>query len=312
MKKSLQNLNLIDNFLYSIAMSHEVHGPRIAGILLKTILGREVKIRQIITEKPIFPNDPSRHGIRLDAYIEGGEAEISSGTVREVYDIEPENKRREKDLLPMRARFYHSRIDGQILKAMTPYKELPNTWVIFITSFDPFGENRMVYTIRNCCEESPGMKYEDGARTLFLYVKGERGNSPKELQELLRYIGKTTPENACNPDLKRVQESIDDLKLDTQIKETYMDFEIFLESERRDAAEEAREKAEEAAKQRIEAEMRRADAAERQINEVKQQADEAKRQINEVKQQADEAKRQANLRIQELESQLNALLAQQA
>ena len=48
-----------------------------------------------------------------------------------------------------------------------------NVWVIFITSFDPFSKNRMVYTIRNLCEEDPEMEYDDGARTIFLNVKGE-------------------------------------------------------------------------------------------------------------------------------------------
>ena len=59
--------------------------------------------------------------------------------------------------------------------------------MIFITTYDPFDRDRMVYTIRNCCVEEPDLPYEDGAETLFLYTKGTKGDPPQELRELLQY-----------------------------------------------------------------------------------------------------------------------------
>lgn len=44
--------------------------------------------------------------------------------------------------------------------------------MIFVCSYDPFDRGRMVYTIRNMCEEVPEMEYDDGLRTVFLNTKG--------------------------------------------------------------------------------------------------------------------------------------------
>ncbi|MDY5023306.1 MAG: hypothetical protein SPE99_13040, partial [Blautia sp.] len=51
--------------------------------------------------------------------------------------------------LPRRVRFYHAKIDGDSLKSGMNYHELKNVIVILITPYDPFGEERMVYTIRS-------------------------------------------------------------------------------------------------------------------------------------------------------------------
>jgi hypothetical protein len=118
------------------------------------------------------------------------------------------------------------------------YGALREAWVIFITSFDPFGEGRMVYTVKRRCIEVPTLKYEDGAVTRFLYVDGDPGDAPKELQELLHYMARTTPENACNAKLREIQEYVDELKQDPEVKESYMSFQDYLMAERREAVQE--------------------------------------------------------------------------
>ena len=125
------------------------------------------------------------HGIRLDAYVE----ESRSDTLpAEFFDIEPDTKVREKRMLPKRSRYYHSRMDGKILESGRLYDTLPNTWVIFITSFDPFSKGRMVYTIKNHCIEVPEMEYNDGATTLFLNITGVPKDVSQDIKELLAYI----------------------------------------------------------------------------------------------------------------------------
>ena len=56
------------------------------------------------------------------------------------------------EALPRRIRFYHSKIDSISLASGTGYEELKKVYVILIMPFDPFGENHMIYTIRNRCE----------------------------------------------------------------------------------------------------------------------------------------------------------------
>ena len=236
--KELEDMNLVDNFLFGTAVSNEEYGPLIAGTILETIFQREIRIKKVQSEKVVWPTNPELHGIRLDAYIEEEAAAVELGNI---YDIEPEKKSGEKTLLPKRCRYYHNRIDENQLKAGKEYYLLPTVWVIFITTFDPFSENRMVYTIRRRCVEEPEMPYDDGESTLFLYTKGTNGNPPDDLRDLLRYMNETTSENACNPSLKRVQDCIDKIKQNPTVRREYMDLQEFIDRERREAVAKAEE-----------------------------------------------------------------------
>ena len=230
--KELEDMNLVDNFLFGTAVSNEEYGKLIAGTILETVFHRKIKIKNVQSEKVVWPANPELHGIRLDAYIEEENAAVELGNI---YDIEPEKKSGEKILLPKRCRYYHSRIDENQLKAGKEYYLLPTVWVIFITTFDPFSLNRMVYTIRRQCVEEPEMSYNDGESTLFLYTRGTKGNPPDDLRNLLRYMGETTPENACSPSLKRVQDCIDKIKQDPNVRREYMNLQEFIDRERREA-----------------------------------------------------------------------------
>ncbi len=98
------------------------------------------------------------------------------------------------------------RLDVCLARGME-YSALRNVVVIFITTYDPFGLNRMVYTISNKCEEVPEMPYDDGAKTLFLYTKGTEGNPPEELRQLLHYMEDTRVENAVTSELRELHDN---------------------------------------------------------------------------------------------------------
>ena len=236
--KELEDMNLVDNFLFGTAVSNEEYGPLIAGTILETIFHRKIRIKNVQSEKVVWPTNPDLHGIRLDAYIEEEAAAVELGNI---YDIEPEKKSGEKTLLPKRCRYYHARIDENQLKAGKKYFQMPAVWVIFITTFDPFAEDRMMYTIRSRCVEEPEMPYDDGASTLFLYTKGTKGNPPDDLRNLLRYMDETTSENACSPSLERMQACIAKIKQDPTVRRKYMDLQEFIDRERREAAAKAEE-----------------------------------------------------------------------
>ena len=271
--KNLAEMNLVDNFLFGTVMDHEEAGKLVGKTILETILHREIRIKSVNPEKTIWSSDTDFHGIRLDAYIEEeGTADISPGNV---YDLEPDQKVGEKKKLPKRCRFYHSNIDLRLLQSGDSYDKFPSAMVIFITTFDPFGENRMVYTIRNHCVELPEMDYEDGAVTIFLYTKGETGNPPEDLQVLLKYLSETRTENACSPELNQIQGMIDEMKKDPRIRRRYMDMKEYIERERREAVEEALIEE----KEHLEAEKHRADEEKRRADEEKCRADAAEAEV---------------------------------
>ncbi len=60
--------------------------------------------------------------------------------------------------------------------------------IIIILPYDPFGEGRMVYTVKNMCEEQPVLSYDDGAKKIYLYTKGIKGNPGQALCDMLKYM----------------------------------------------------------------------------------------------------------------------------
>ncbi len=176
-KRKLEELNLMDDFLFFEAVSGE-KGEWFCRLLIRAICQRDVKDIQINPQNMIQGSDTMRHGIRMDLYVD------ESG--RCLYDFEPD-KYTDKKLLPKRNRYYRALLDGRLLEAGEEYDKLPDMWTIFILSRDPFGKNRMCYTIKNKIIEEPDTQYEDGAVSLFLYTKGAKGGS-KQLTQLLNYI----------------------------------------------------------------------------------------------------------------------------
>ena len=69
-QRTLDELNVIDNFLFQEMMAQDEDGERFARILLKTILNKPIRNVKIIPQKVIPGIDVDKHGIRLDAYIE--------------------------------------------------------------------------------------------------------------------------------------------------------------------------------------------------------------------------------------------------
>lgn len=227
--RPLEELDLMDDFLFQELLSQEGDGEEFCRILLSTILGKNIRQVHIIPQKNILGINTTRHGIRMDAYIEDisdedslpGIESIDAKVIPDIYDIEP-NKRYEKQTLPKRMRYYHGLIDTQLLAANAEYDKLPNVIIIIILPYDPFGKNRMVYTIRNQCEEDTSIPYDDGARKIFLYTKGAEGNSSNKLKDMLRYIENTTDENVTNQDIDTIHQFVKKVKHRREVGINYM------------------------------------------------------------------------------------------
>ncbi|MDO4331214.1 MAG: hypothetical protein Q4C58_00815 [Eubacteriales bacterium] len=117
--------------------------------------------------------------------------------------------------------------------------QLPNLYVLTILSFDPFGKNQMVYTIRNKCEEVPELEYDDGLRFYYFYTGGIKGGN-EELRTMLTYIQDSRQENATDDATKEIHRYVSRVKLLPEVKKAYMRYEEIIYYERRDAAIEAK------------------------------------------------------------------------
>lgn len=222
MVNKLEELNLIDNFLFEALASHPEIGAAFGHKLVEIILHRSPEKVKVVAQRTYPGDNPQLHGARLDVYLE--ESAVSGENVSWSYDIEPEKDSKPMAIrsLPKRVRFYHAKIDAKGLKAGDSYHKLKNVAVIMIMPFDPFGMDRMVYTIRNTCVEEPGMPYDDGAFTVFLYTKGKKEIPSVELKQFLTYFEQTTVENACNRDLAELHEMVSRVRMDEEVEIEYM------------------------------------------------------------------------------------------
>ena len=222
-KRKLEDLNLLDDFLFGSVVTHPEVGEKFVREILKTIFGKDFGKLTVVPQKIYYGVDTDKHGARLDVYLEESPPENTEDAAT-VYDMEPDKNDDNNAVraLPRRVRFYHAMIDGNSLNSGENYKQLKNVFVILITSYDPLNGHRMIYTIRNMCQEMPSLPYEDGAQTIFLYTKGTEGDPPKELRELLYYMENTTEENAINDSLKRIHKMVMLVKHDKEVTLSFM------------------------------------------------------------------------------------------
>lgn len=210
-RKTIEELNLLDDFLFYEVVSGE-KGEDFCKLLIHAVCGRDVGKICIHPQNVIQGTDTGNHGIRMDLYVD------EEG--RHLYDIEPD-KYTSKGELPKRTRYYRALLDGRLLDTSEDFKSLPEMWTIFILPHDPFGRNRMRYTVKNHILEEPDEPYEDGAVSLFLYTKGQCDGN-EELSQLLHYIEDSTEEKAMTQELKELHKYVMAIKKKREVGVRYM------------------------------------------------------------------------------------------
>ena len=287
-KRTLKNLNLLDDFLFGTLVSHKEFGEAFCRELLQTIFQRKFGKLKVIPQRQYYGDDTENHGTRLDVYLEEDCAELEPEAL---YDLEAEKAKdkNKRQNLPKRTRFYRAIVDGHRLASGEDYGTLKDVYIIIILPYDPFDRKRLIYTIRNMCQEDPSIPYEDGARTIFLYTKGTKGNIPKELQELLHYMEDTKEKNAVNASLQKIQKMVEKVKEDKGVLLEYMkvwEREQMIREEGMEAGMEAgiaagkaeQEKETEKERQRAQKEQQRAEKAEQEVAELRRKLEELQKQ----------------------------------
>ena len=152
-----------------------------------------------------------------------------------------------------------------------------------ISPYDPFGRDHMVYTIQNKCLEIPEMPYDDGARTLYLYTKGTKGNPPEALKQLLHYMEHTSAENAKNDVLQSIDKMVRKVKEDGEVSLEYM--KIFEREEMliKQGISQGIIQGQEMERRNTEMERQRADVAEKRATEAEQELKRLKEELEKLK-----------------------------
>ncbi len=221
-RKTLKELTIKDNFMFSAVMCEEGNCKR----LLELVLGFPIDRVEVSKEKCIVYH-PEYKGVRLDVY-----AKDENNTH---YNVEMQAVA--QAALGKRARYYHSQIDMELLIAGAEYSKLPKTYVIFICDFDPFKLGKYRYTFKHLCQESAEVRLEDESETIFLSTKGQNPMAvAPELVKFLEYV-QADLENSTtdfNDDfVEKLQKSVHRIKQNRRMEERYMLTELLMQDERR-------------------------------------------------------------------------------
>lgn len=122
-------------------------------------------------------------------------------------------------------------MDQDALKAGEPYNRLPDSFIIFICTFDPFGRGEYRYTITPRCEET-GREIQTGQKWIILNTEGAKGNISQEVKEFLVYLKDSCRQNAANDFLREVDERVSHYRNDEEWRDTMLTFEERMEATR--------------------------------------------------------------------------------
>ncbi len=114
-----------------------------------------------------------------------------------------QQKHKEEDIknLPKRSRYYQGMIDLNLLESGASYEELPDSYIIFICTFDPFGKGRSRYTFQNVCLEDNRVILGDKTAKIFFNTKGNEAGISEEAKFLLRYMESRQTESELTKEL---------------------------------------------------------------------------------------------------------------
>ena len=165
----LQKLRLIDDILFSACFDDN---PEDVQYILRIILDKpDLKVLKVQTQKSV--ENLYGRSVRFDVFATDDKGKL--------YNIEVQ--RADSGAIPARARFNSSMLDYHELQKSHDFKELPETFVIFITENDVLCGEQKIYHIDRIIRET-GKNFDDG--THIIYVNGSfKGEVGEPLDDLI-------------------------------------------------------------------------------------------------------------------------------
>ena len=180
--KPLEELTLMDDYMFGVVMRDKVNLKPLLEYILNITIVNITFVESQKTEKEGY----NSHGIRMDLYVEDEDSRI--------FNVEVQTSKNRN--LPKRMRYYQSIIDIDILTPGDDYNDLKESYVIFICNYDPYKDNRYVYTFENRCVQDTDLTFGDETLKVIVNTKGTVGKVSDELKEVLLYLdeGRATGE----------------------------------------------------------------------------------------------------------------------
>ena len=181
--------------------------------LLQRILKIELIEVEVVEPQKIMKTTLIGKGIRIDIYAKDSEGNV--------YDIEMQTT--EETDLHLRTRYYHSEMDSYQIRAGQKYFNLKQSVVIFICTFDPFADDRSIYTFETICKENKELVLADKRQTYFVNINGNREGISEDTTKLLDYFKTGQPTDSYT---ENIQNQVKIIREDDDWRENYMTIEM--------------------------------------------------------------------------------------
>ena len=225
-----EKATIANNFIFYKVMRNN---PEVCKELLEILL--EIQIDHIeMKQEDTVEIDYGKKGIRLDVYATGTD---------KAFNLEMQTS--DTGELPERSRYYQGMIDVDDLNSGQDYKELKDSYIIFICKPDIFGKGLAKYTFENLCIENPKIKLNDRAYKYFFIAT----NYDKMLKEEQRsFLKLVTSNKSTGKFANKISKLVEDAKHNTQWRKQFMEWERQMAYKFREGVQEGKqEKAQETA-----------------------------------------------------------------
>jgi predicted transposase/invertase (TIGR01784 family) len=207
LEEKWERATIANNFLFYKVM-HD--NPDVCKQLLEILLEMEIDHIEMNAQEVINIDWRSK-GIRLDVYAKNS---------TQIFDIEMQST--DTLELPERARYYQGAMDIDSLKAGDEYKDLKNSYVIFICIPDIFNKGLPVYTFENLCRQDTSVPLGDRALKYFFISTNCDKLLNEEQKAFMRLVSGNKSSNAFTD---RVLHLTEDAKRNSEYRRQYMEWE---------------------------------------------------------------------------------------
>ncbi len=221
------HLPLSNDFMFGEVMRDEA----ICREFLEKLLDKKVRRIEYINTQDGILSQYGTHGIRMDVFIEDSEGSV--------YNVEIQNANRHN--IEKRARYYQSMIDTRLLEKGADYRQLNDTYIIFVCTFDYYKMGLAKYTLARYIENT-NRRWEDGTHCILLNCRPDTVNVDRSIEEFLAITSGDETGDYSSGLAERIRSRLSIVRADSQKEASYMTFELKLKERIEDETNQAREK----------------------------------------------------------------------
>lgn len=221
-----EKLTFADNYIFCKVMETN---PDVCKEMLELLLNIKIERIEIPKTEHTIKTDYDSRGIRLDVYVKD-----ESGRC---FDIEIQTSVEKELALAKRTRYYQGLMDVDSVFTGIKYKDLNETYVIFLCLGDAFDFGLPVYTFENVCTENSKIKMNDGTHKIFFNAQKYDTMKSEELKSFFKYLCGKEPSSDFSEKLSAIVKRI---KMNARWRHEFMTWQDEIEFQAKKAREESR------------------------------------------------------------------------